>query len=109
MDPGDEVHTRVQVACAVLLTVGGFSSAWCAYEAALWNSAQTKMCAAATALRVESARHATRGGQQRAVDVAVFVAWAEAYASESRLLATFLQRRFRSELKPAFDEWLAAQ
>jgi hypothetical protein len=41
------------------------------------------------------------------VDVATFIAWVDASATEDPDLADFYEARFREEFKPAFDAWIA--
>ena len=46
-------------------------------------------------------------GQQIALDVAVFIAWTEAYAEGDARRAEFVHERFPDRLRPAADAWVA--
>ena len=93
----------------MLLAVGGVASAWCAYQASRWSSEQTASLARASKARLESAAQGGLANQLTQLDVATFLAWAEAYASEQAPLADFLRARFRPEFRPVFEEWVASR
>ena len=102
--------TRVRVTEMVAVAVMGMSSvatAWSSYQAALWSGVQSTSYSEASALRVESSRASGAGDAHRAVDVATFMGWIEAYARDETALADFYQSRLRDEFRPAFDAWLA--
>jgi hypothetical protein len=104
----DFKHRRyAQWLTVLLLSVAGVATSWNGYQAALWGSIQSKSYGRANALRLESARADSAAEQLRAIDVAVFMAWVDAWLDDNATAATFFEERFRDEFKPAFRAWLA--
>jgi len=99
----------IELAATVLLAFAAVSTAWCGYQATRWNGEQAKSAAAASATRFQAARASDLANAQTQVDVATFVAWADAYAHDDQQLIDFYQARFRAEFKPAVDAWLATR
>ena len=93
----------------MLLAFAAVSTAWCGYQATRWNGEQAKAAASASATRFQAARASDLANAQTQVDVATFVAWADAYASDDQRLADFYHARFRAEFAPAVDAWLATR
>jgi hypothetical protein len=93
----------------VLLAFAAVSTAWCGYQATRWNGEQAKAAAAASATRFQAARASDLANAQTQVDVATFVAWADAYAQDDQKLVDFYQARFREEFKPAVVAWQATR
>lgn len=101
-------HRRyVQWLTVLLLSAAGVATSWNGYQAALWGSIQTKSYGRANALRLESTRAEDAADQLRAIDVAVFMAWVDAWLDHDQRVATFFEERFRDEFEPAFRAWLA--
>ena len=99
---------RVEVVAAVLLALATVLSAWGAYQAVRWSGEQANSYAEAAALRAEGGSHGTVASRQIQIDVATFLAWADAAEQRDTRLADFIKTQFRAEFKPAFDAWLAS-
>ena len=97
---------RVEVVAAILLALATVLSAWGAYQATRWSGEQADSYARSAALRAESGRHGTAASRQIQIDVATFLAWADAKAQRDTRLAGFIEQRFRAEFKPPFKAWL---
>ena len=69
---------------------------------------QANSYAEAAALRAEANSHGTVASRQLQIDVASFLAWADAAAQKDTRLTDFLESRFRTEFKPAFGAWLVS-
>ena len=82
-------------------------TAWTGFQGTHWSSAQSERYSRATAARTESVRASNTAGQQIALDVAVFLAWTEAYAEGDTRRADFVYERFPDRLRPAADAWVA--
>jgi len=110
-EPGSHRPPRLrrlaQWLTVLLLSVAGVATSWNGYQAALWGSAQTKSYGRASALRVESTRADGTAEQLRAIDIALFIEWVQAYLQSDARLMQFYEERFREEFKPAFRAWLA--
>ena len=108
-EPPRRTVRAIELGATLLLAFAAVSTAWCGYQATRWNGEQAKSAAAASATRFQAARAADLANAQTQVDVATFVAWADAYAREDQVLTDFYQARFRAEFKPAVDAWLATR
>ena len=104
---GELVDRWIEMLLAVMLGAVTLATAWSGYQAARWGGTQSILFSQAGALRTESMRASTQGGQQTQIDVAIFSNWINAYADENEALVTFYQERFRDEFKPALEAWLA--
>ena len=98
----------IELAATLLLALATIASAWSAYQATRWGGVQANAYSSAAALRAESVRASNNAMAQRQVDVATFIAWLDAYASERPILKDFYVERFRPEFKPAFEGWLTS-
>jgi hypothetical protein len=97
---------RIDTIAAVLLALAAVATAWSSYQASRWTGEQAKTFAAASAARVESTRASSLANTQTQIDVSVFTQWVDAALRDETELATFYERRFRDEFKPAFRAWL---
>lgn len=91
----------------LLLSVAGVATSWNSYQAARWGDVQAQAYSRASMLRLESTRVEGTAEQLRAIDIAVFIAWVEAYLQGNARLTQFYEERFRDEFEPAFRAWLA--
>src|SRR4051794_6403152 len=91
-----------ELVVTVLLVVAALGTSWSSYQATRWNGEQAKAAGATNAIRIEAARAQGLGQAQTQVDVATFIAWANADRRGETALAGFYVDRFRDEFKPAF-------
>ena len=104
-----EPHRRdwVEIVATVLLAFSAVATAWCSYQANRWNGENIRATSRVNALRIDAARAQGLAEGQTQVDIAVFIQWVNADASDDQELADFYAARFRPEFRPAFDAWLA--
>jgi hypothetical protein len=100
---------RVELVATVLLAFAAVATAWSGYQATRWNGEQAKASSRTNAIRIDAARAQGLSEAQKEVDVATFIQWVDAYAHRETELTTFYERRFREELKPAFNAWVATE
>jgi hypothetical protein len=91
----------------VLLVVAAVATSWSSYQATRWNGEQAAAAGRTNAIRIEASRADGLAEAQTQIDVATFIAWAEADVTGDRELADFVMDRFREEFRPAFDAWTA--
>src|SRR5205809_2182491 len=96
-----------EVITAIMLGVVAMATAWSGYQATRWSGEQSTLYAQASALRVESTRDSTLAGQYKLYDAILVNNWINAYTQGNTKLANIYQRRFRPEVRPAFEAWLA--
>jgi ferric-dicitrate binding protein FerR (iron transport regulator) len=97
----------LEIVATVLLAVAAVATAWSSYQANRWNGETTKATGRVNALRVDAARSQGLAEAQTQVDVATFIQWVNATATDQPKLADFYAARFRPEFRPAFDAWQA--
>ena len=100
---------NTEFAATILLAFTSVMTSWSGYQASLWSGIQATNYNQANALRVESARESTAAGQLLGLDVALFMAWANAAGSNNDRMEQFYSKRFRPEFRLAFDGWLATE
>jgi hypothetical protein len=105
--PERRAEHRLELAAVVVLSPAVLATAWSGYHAAGWAGEQSRLYTRASALRVESAQQATRGGQARIDDLPYFNGWLDAYVSGNKRLAAVYGRRFRREFVPTFRARIA--
>ena len=91
----------------VLLVVAALATSWSSYQATRWNGEQAAAAGRTNAIRIEAARTDGLARSQTQIDVATFIAWADADRRGQIEVAEFYVDRFREEFRPAFDAWLA--
>lgn len=101
---GESWHELV---ATVLLVITAVATAWSSYQATRWHGEQALAANRTSAIRIQAASSASLGESQTQVDVATFIAWADAHGHHDSDLATFYVARFRPEFRTAFDAWLA--
>ena len=97
----------VEIVATVLLALAAVATAWSSYQANRWNGETTKATSRVNALRIDAARAQGLAEGQTQVDIATFIQWVNATATDDQDLADFYNQRFRPEFRPAFDAWLA--
>jgi len=98
-----------ELVATVLLALATVATAWASYQAREWTGEQAQNYSRANTNRLESTRHTGTANQLTSIDVATFVQWVNATAQKDSALATFYEKRFRPEFKPAFNAWLATR
>ena len=93
----------------MLLVLAALATSWSSYQATRWNGEQAAAAGRTNAIRIEAARVDGLARAQTQVDVATFIAWADADQRGERDLADFHLDRFRPELRTAFEAWLALE
>lgn len=98
---------RVEFLVTVLLVAAAVATSWSSYQAARWHGEQALATSRTNAIRIEAARASSLAEAQTEIDVATFIAWADADQGGNPGLADFYLDRFRPEFAQAFDAWIA--
>jgi hypothetical protein len=107
-EPAERWHERaVEIIEAILLAVVAVATAWSGYQTARFDGEQAHLYGVAEQKHSLATQAATRGGQERLFDASVFSFWLQATARGDEAEAKVFEARFRPELRPAFDAWLA--
>ena len=108
-DENSPTPDRLEFLVTVLLVVAAVATSWSSYQAARWHGEQAHATSRTNAIRIDAARASSLAEAQTEIDVATFIAWADADQSGDVELATFYLDRFRPEFAVAFDAWIATE
>lgn len=98
-----------EVLVTLLMVAAALGTSWSSYQATRWNGEQAKAAGRTSAILIEAGRAQGLGEAQTQVDVATFIAWADADRRGEAGLADFYVDRFRAEFRPAFNAWIATR
>jgi hypothetical protein len=104
-----ETSTRdaIEVVSWALLTAATIASAWCAYQASLWNGVQTRSLARANTAQFASVRKTSIVNRNQSIDVGTYLSYIEAQLHGDVKITQFLRTHARPEFKPALEAWIA--
>lgn len=106
-EPDDDRRGWQELLVTVLLVVAALATSWSSYQATRWNGEQAAAAGRTNAVRIEAARVDGLARSQTQIDVATFIAWADADRRGETAVADFYVDRFRPELRVAYDAWIA--
>ena len=104
---GSERDSLISILEAGLLAVVALLAAWSGYSAAKWSTESRLTVAEATTARNESNTEELVALDERLGDGLVFNAWLGAHATGNPEATDIALKRFRPELRVAFDAWIA--
>ena len=107
--PPDSRRNWQELLVTVLLVVAALATSWSSYQATRWNGEQAAAAGRTNAIRIDAARADGLARTQTQVDVATFIAWADADLRGETKVADFYVDRFRDEFQPAYEAWIAEQ
>jgi hypothetical protein len=106
--PGGEGLSRtVETWSAVLLSVTVILTAWSAFESSKWGGAMSIAFSQASSARIQANRAAGEVAQARQADLSIYSLWLQMKAAKNEPAAAYVEQRFTSRFRPAFDEWVA--
>lgn len=105
--PDEDGRNWQELVATVLIVLAALATSWSSYQATRWNGEQAAATGRTNAIRIEASRAQGLAEAQTQVDVATFIAWADADQRGDQDLAGFYVDRFRDEFLAAFDAWLA--
>lgn len=103
------VDRVVDVASVALISITAVLSALCGYQSGRWGETQTRLYNVANADRMRGAEATGHGNTLTIIDVTLFLNYINALAGGRTREAEFINRRFRPEMRPAMDAWLATK
>jgi hypothetical protein len=98
-----------ELIATVLLVLAALATSWSSYQAMRWNGEQATATSRTNAIRIEASRAQGLAEAEKQVDVATFIAWADAERRGETEVSRFYVARFRPEFHPAFDAWRASR
>ena len=107
--PPESGRSWQELLVTVLLVVAALATSWSSYQATRWNGEQAAAAGRTNGIRIDAARADGLARSQTQVDVATFIAWADAEQRGETKVADFYVDRFRPEFQTAYDAWLALE
>ena len=98
---------RLELWSALLLAAATVATAYSAYQSTRWSGEQSTKFTSAGATRTESAKARSDAAAFVTIDAGLFTEFAIAFTQDNKQGERLIQRFFRSEFRPAFEEWLA--
>lgn len=93
----------------ILLSLATVGSAWCSYQASAWGTRSSKLTMQSLSRGRDASAYLIKANQLFMLDIHVFGEYAQAHDAGNERLAQFYARKFRPELKQAFESWLKMQ
>jgi hypothetical protein len=102
-----DARDGIEITSWVLLAAATVGSAWCAYQASLWNGDQMRALSRADIVQFASSRAMSIVNRDAMVDVGTYLNYVGADLRGDAKLAAFLRAHARPEFKPALEAWIA--
>jgi len=105
---GPDPHSRAKIdlVASLLMAAATLSSAWCAFQASVWNGVQTRTLAMTSVAQFSSARQGSIVNRNIGIDVGLFLRYVDADLHGDHKSATFLRANARREFRPALEAWI---
>jgi hypothetical protein len=105
--PGEKHQDRTEIISAALLAIATVASAWCAYQAALWNGDQLGELTAASTAHFEALQENDEASADLILDAETLLHYLGATSRRDTKGADFIREHARDGFRPALEEWLA--
>ena len=103
----EQANAKRETYATVLLSLAAVATAWCAFQASMWDGERAVFVTKSTAAGREAAVLEIQADQMRQIDITTFIQYVNARVSGQPKLAEFYRQRFRPDFRPAFESWLA--
>src|SRR5207248_11320268 len=97
----------VEPIVALLMALATLSTAWCSYQSAAWTRQSNRLMNEFNALERRAGVLNIQGMQQATIHTGMFMQALAAHQAGDDKLVNFYVERFPSELRKAYDAWLA--
>src|SRR5262245_15050379 len=104
-DKSDRLKMRLGMTEAVVLALAVLGTAWCAYQATLWNGIQTFRLADANGKARLALGEQLLADQQFTLDGNVMLHFVDALVEKNDNVADFYLKRARPELRAVLQSW----
>lgn len=96
----------IEILEAIILALVAVATAWSGYQAAQWDGHQAELYTESNILNVKAETLIVEDGQAAIYNTNTLNAWINAKIQGHEDIASFYERRFLPEFKPAFDAWI---
>jgi hypothetical protein len=97
----------VEPVAALLMALATLSTAWCSYQSAAWTRHSNRLMNEFNTLERRAGVLSLQGMQQATIHTAMFMEVLVAKQAGNEQLANFYVERFPSDVRKAYDAWLA--
>src|SRR6059058_286542 len=97
----------VEPVAALLMALATLSTAWCSYQSAAWTRQSNRLMNEFNSLERKAGLLSLQGMQQATIHTAMFMEVLAAKQAGNEQLANFYVERFPSDVRKAYDAWLA--
>src|SRR5438046_5200672 len=106
--PAESLRKKwIEPVVAVLMALTTLCTAWCSYESAAWTRRSNRLMNEFNALERRAGLLNVQGAQAATIHVAMFMQVLAAKQAGNDQLASFYAQRFPSDMRKAYDAWLA--
>ena len=103
----EEKKKWVEPVAALLMALATLSTAWCGYQSAAWTRRSNGLMNEFNTLERRAGLLTMQGTQQATIQAGMFMQALAAYEAGNEKLVNFYVQRFPTELRKAYDAWLA--
>jgi hypothetical protein len=105
---GDQPPPKhVETWSALLLAVTVILTAWSGFQSSKWGGAMSIAFSQASSARVQASTVQGQVDSARQVDLSIYSLWLQTRALGTPKESAYVEDRFTSWFKPAFDEWVS--
>src|SRR6188472_3186147 len=97
----------VEPVTALLMALATLSTAWCSYQSAAFTRRSNRLMNEFNSLERRASLYTMQGMQQATIHTAMFMELLAAQHEGNEKLANFYVERFPSDVRKAYDAWLA--
>ena len=96
----------IEILEVAIIALAAVSTAWCGYQAAVWNDHQTELYGESNRLNLKAVELTFSDNQDTIYNTATITAWLNAKAQGQEKIAKFYENHLLPEFKIAFDAWI---
>ncbi|WP_221586313.1 hypothetical protein [Microbacterium sp. G2-8] len=100
-------HKVVDVITVFVLSITAVLTAWCGFESSKWGGEMSIAFSQASSSRIQAAAADGEARDARLYDLNIYAQWVLAEADGREELVSFIEERFSTEFRVAFDAWEA--
>jgi hypothetical protein len=106
-DPWERRQRVLDTTTTVILSLAAVGTAWAAFQASQWSSAESQADSASSVARSKAIQATSQAARTEQVDTTIWLQWLAAFRAGDTAQARFLRERFRPGLLRAHNIWVA--
>jgi hypothetical protein len=105
----EEWDRRATTLAVLLMALATLGSSWSAYQSSLWNGIQIFHLNDAATMSRQAGQKMTIAGQQRNLDIALFMQYAQDFYEGKQKQVEFVMKRMRPDFRQVVEAWMATE